>query len=214
MLIIIVSFKAVAQKSNEKQKWVSGFDRPVILDSLSIVPGSIQVVDSTLKADIQYSLGTGEVRIQPRQHLDSILLRYKVYPYAMHSKVYHKNMEIYDSTAMFKSTSKPRFSILNERREELFTTPNLNKSGVISRGITFGNRQDIFVNSVLNLQMDGRLSEKLNIRASITDQNIPYQPEGNTKLVQDFDGVRPASDEIAIDRGPAHRVDHEAKKEL
>jgi hypothetical protein len=189
LLIIIVSFKAVAQKSNEKQKWVSGFDRPVILDSLSIVPGSIQVVDSTLKADIQYSLGTGEVRIQPRQHLDSILLRYKVYPYAMHSKVYHKNMEIYDSTAMFKSTSKPRISILNERREELFTTPNLNKSGVISRGITFGNRQDIFVNSVLNLQMDGRLSEKLNIRASITDQNIPYQPEGNTKLVQDFDNV-------------------------
>ncbi len=189
LLIIIVSFKAVAQKSNEKQKWVSGFDRPVILDSLSIVPGSIQVVDSTLKADIHYSLGTGKVKIQPQQHRDSILLQYKVYPYAMHSKVYHKSMEMYDSTAMFKSSSIPRISILNERREELFATPNLNKSGVISRGITFGNRQDIFVNSVLNLQMDGRLSEKLNIRASITDQNIPYQPEGNTKLVQDFDNV-------------------------
>ena len=189
LLIIIVSFKAVAQKSNEKQKWVSGFDRPIILDSLSIVPGSIQLVDSILKADIHYSLATGKVKIKPHQPLDSILLRYKVYPYAMHSKVYHKSMEIYDSTAMFQSSSKPRISILNERREELFSTPNLNKSGVISRGITFGNRQDIFVNSVLNLQMDGKLSEKLNIRASITDQNIPYQPEGNTKLVQDFDNV-------------------------
>lgn len=189
LLIIIVSFKAVAQKSNEKIKWVSGFDRPFILDSLSIVPGSIQIVDSALKADIHYTLETGKVKIQPHQKLDSILLSYKVYPYAMHSKVYHKSMGIYDSTALFKSSSKSRISILNERREELFTTPNLNKSGVISRGITFGNRQDIFVNSVLNLQLDGRLSEKLNIRASITDQNIPYQPEGNTKLVQDFDNV-------------------------
>jgi len=189
LLIIIVSFKAVAQKSNEKQKWVSGFGKPFILDSLTIVPGSIQVIDSTLEADIHYSLETGQVKIQPNQKLDSILLVYKVYPYAMHSKVFHKSMEVYDSTAFFKSSPKSRISLLNERREELFSTPNLNKSGVISRGITFGNRQDIFVNSVLNLQLEGRLSEKLNIRASITDQNIPYQPEGNTKLVQDFDNV-------------------------
>jgi len=189
LLIIIVSFKAVAQKSNEKQKWVSGFERPFILDSLTIVPGSIHTVDSSLEADIQYSLETGQVKVQSKQKLDSILLIYKVYPYAMRSKVFHKSMEAYDSMAFFKSSAKSRITLLNERREELFSTPNLNKSGVISRGITFGNRQDIFVNSVLNLQLDGRLSEKLNIRASITDQNIPYQPEGNTKLVQDFDNV-------------------------
>jgi hypothetical protein len=134
LLIIIVSFKAVAQKSNEKIKWVSGFERPFILDSLSIVPGSIQIVDSALKADIHYTLETGKVKIQPHQKLDSILLSYKVYPYAMHSRVYHKSMGIYDSTALFKSSSKSRISILNERREELFTTPNLNKSGVIRTG--------------------------------------------------------------------------------
>lgn len=189
LLLICFTYNAVAQKSNEREKWVKGVENNVILDSLTVVPGTITVLDSLLKADIEYDIESGEVSITTAHPVDSFLVRYKVFPYAMHSKVYHKTLEEYDSAAFFKSPGRQRSVYLNERREELFATPNLYKSGVISRGITFGNRQDIFVNSVLNLQLDGKLSEKLNIRASITDQNIPYQPEGNTKLVQDFDNV-------------------------
>jgi hypothetical protein len=188
-LVLFTCFNAEAQKSNEKKKWVSCFDQDFMLDSLTIVPGSIRSSDPDSKVDISYSIETGKVYIHADPTVDSILVEYKVFPYAMHQKVYHKSLDIYDSSAYFKTTSRSEITHLNERREELFTTKNLYKSGVISRGITFGNRQDIFVNSVLNLQLDGKLSDKLNIRASITDQNIPYQPEGNTKLVQDFDNV-------------------------
>ncbi len=37
--------------------------------------------------------------------------------------------------------------------------------------------------------MRGQLSDDLFIEAVITDQNIPYQPEGNTQQIRDFDNV-------------------------
>jgi hypothetical protein len=75
------------------------------------------------------------------------------------------------------------------RREELFSMGGIEKTGVLSRGISFGNTQNVFVNSVLNLQMEGKLSENLNLRAAITDQRVPFQPEGNTLQIQEFDKV-------------------------
>lgn len=78
---------------------------------------------------------------------------------------------------------------LKIEEQEIFKFSEVESFGAITRGVSFGNRQNLFVNSALNLQMEGKLSDDLNISAVITDQNIPYQPEGNTQQLRDFDNV-------------------------
>jgi dihydrofolate reductase len=55
--------------------------------------------------------------------------------------------------------------------------------------VSFGNKQDVFVNSNLNLQMQGELGDGVKLNAVISDQNVPFQPEGNTQNIQEFDQI-------------------------
>lgn len=107
----------------------------------------------------------------------------------MHTTQARRTLDIYDSAARFKDAVLYEQDINVAQREELFKTENITKTGSITRGISFGNRQDVFVNSSLNLQMEGKLTENVNLKAVISDTNIPFQPEGNTQNVQDFDNI-------------------------
>jgi hypothetical protein len=96
-------------------------------------------------------------------------------------------LALYDSTVAFKSN--PVVYSKFYEKEELFSTPNIYKTGSLTRGVTFGSAQNVNVVSNFNFQMDGQLTDKLQIRADITDQNVPFQPEGNTQQIREFDNV-------------------------
>src|SRR5690606_1027123 len=65
----------------------------------------------------------------------------------------------------------------------------LTTSGSISRGVTIGNNQNSVLRSELDLQISGKLNDKVSLRASIQDANIPLQESGYSQRLDEFDQV-------------------------
>lgn len=70
-----------------------------------------------------------------------------------------------------------------------FPFEGLNSQGSITRGITVGNNQNAVVNSTLDLQISGKLSDKITLRASIQDSYIPAQTNGYSQRLDEFDQI-------------------------
>lgn len=77
----------------------------------------------------------------------------------------------------------------NKRATELKLFDGLKTSGFITRGVTSGNNQGTVTNSSMDLNIEGKLSEKVSIRANIFDTNIPIQENGYSQNITDFDRI-------------------------
>lgn len=193
-LILLFIFFAVvrsghAQYTNLRCKWVKPTEEGLKIDTLTIVPGSIEVKYPQGYTSL-YTIETNILTFSPSPLPDSILVCYRVYPFDLGRPVYKRDLTIYDSMGGYREVMRLRgYGNTPQQREELFATPGINKTGVISRGISAGNNQSVFVNSTLNLQLDGKLTDNITLTAVISDQNIPFQPEGNTQQIQQFDRV-------------------------
>ena len=69
---------------------------------------------------------------------------------------------------------------------------NLSKiitNGSISRGVSVGSNQNSVLNSELDLQISGELSNNVRIKASIQDSNIPLQNNGYSQQIDEFDQI-------------------------
>lgn len=186
--LFFIIINADAQNYNERCKWVTVFNEDISLDTLAVIPNSINISNSDSAYFLLEIKGPGKVQLRgTKKETDSVLVCYKILPFSFNERYFHRSLAAYDSNARFKDPVKATDPFL--QREELFSIEGLNKSGSISRGISFGSNQNAFVNSTLNLNMEGKLTENLNIRAAITDENVPFQPEGNTQQLRDFNNV-------------------------
>ena len=187
IFLILIPLALKAQE-NRKCRWIKVNNDSLLLDSLSVLPESITLSEKS--TTYTYDINTGLLSFEAVPELvDSIEICYTTLPVAMHQKIQNRDISVYDSSAFFEDNRTKYAGGLFGERSEIFPSEGLNKNGSISRGISFGNTQDVFVNSALNLQLDGKLTDDINIRAAITDQNIPFQPEGNTQQLQEFDKV-------------------------
>jgi hypothetical protein len=186
-ILLLSSNVAFGQSPHDHCRTIKSSQSETLLDSLTVIPGSIRFPHRE-QPKFTYNPNTGYIRFtEEGTTYDTVC--YQTIPYSLHRSYERKSLAEYNEQQLLKTTEiTPKKNIL-DNKEELFPTENLQKSGSLSRGISFGNTQNVVVNSALNLQMEGKLSDDLSIRASITDQNVPFQPEGNTAQIQDFDNI-------------------------
>jgi len=74
-------------------------------------------------------------------------------------------------------------------RPDLPTGASLQIGGSKTFALEFGNRQDVSLSQSLDLTLRGQLAPDVNVRAVLTDRNLPLQPEGTTAELADLDQV-------------------------
>ena len=161
------------------------------LDSLSIIPNSelIKRNDGSYLSSTQYEMLYAQAKVVFEKSVvgEQITIGYRVFPYSFEKKYSHKSL---DQIEQSDPGQYDYFTIKeNPNQRDLFSVSGLNKNGSISRGVNFGNNQDLSVNSNLDLQLSGKITEDISIQAAISDNTLPIQAEGNTQQLQEFDRV-------------------------
>ncbi len=161
-----------------------------LADTLTVVPSSVLANGRGLDYDGRTDRYRW-VRPAPRDSSgaplpDSLLVCYRVLPLRLTAARYRRPIGLMDSLGFRQPVTRfEDFSV----KEQILSTPGISKTGNLSRGLSFGNTQNVFVNSALNLQLEGQLAENIHLTAAISDQNVPFQPEGNTQQLQQFDKI-------------------------
>ncbi len=114
---------------------------------------------------------------------DSLTIRYFKYP-----EYLTKTYSIYDQERVVANETENLYKV-NRSVKKFVPFDGLNTSGSITRGVTIGNNQNASVNSNLDLQITGKISDKVSLRASIQDSNIPLQDGGYSQKLDEFDQI-------------------------
>ena len=135
---------------------------------------------NTIQAQLVYK---GDLKV------DSIMVSYYQMPIDFSQAFNHKSTDLIVSDTITDFTDFVYSVSSSKPADDLFGSSKLNKQGSISRGVTVGNAQNLSLQSTLNLQLDGQIGPNLFMKGSISDDNVPFQPEGNTQKLQEFDQV-------------------------
>jgi len=174
--------------SNSRSKPITINSDTTVLDSLSIIAGSFSIVSSNgiFVTHDEYRIDFANALIISKTLRGNYIVSYRVFSLLLSKPYSHKTAMHYVSKM---SDTIKSSSFFNRNALDDSNDGSLETSGSISRGISVGNNQDIIMNSNLNLQIIGDLTENIKIEGSIADNNIPIQPEGNSQQIQDFDKV-------------------------
>ena len=194
IVLVFVSFGLSAQnvETPYKSKKIIATRDTISIDSTSVnasffklVDANSKVIDSTFYL-MNFQKGTLVFKENFDFSSDTLTVRFLKFP-AFLTKEY----SIYDSSRVVKSENGlyDLYKISKDVNKRFIPFDGLNTSGSITRGITIGNNQNAVVNSNLDLQITGKISDKVSLRASIQDSNIPLQSSGYSQKLDEFDQI-------------------------
>ena len=192
ILIVFISFCGFSQSQNAiyKTKKVA-VKNTIQIDSVSINSNSFSIrkKDNSIIDSTYYSVDFAQATLTFKKPIetDSIIINYLKFPEFLTKTYQQLNdniiVENNDGNQTLYKLSQPNAN------NDFIPFDGLTTSGSISRGVTVGNNQNSVLNSELDLQITGKLNDKVSLRASIQDANIPLQESGYSQRLDEFDQV-------------------------
>ncbi len=195
-----------AQNTNERIKILTQITDTLAKDSLTIAPETVllknltngNVLDTNFYK-VQNNLILSKpaaLSYQPsamNKKADSLKLiadslkfelRYRVLPFNLGRNYYH-----IDSSVLVNIAPKKPFEADYARLSESdIFSKELSYAGNYTQGLSLGNAQNLVVNQNFNLNINGKIGD-VDVLASMTDNNVPLQAQGNTLQLRDFDRI-------------------------
>lgn len=172
----------------------SGRDSVIALPNRYLIPGSVKVlVDSVplnSAADFKVLAVPGRIRFStPPDSGSRVLILYQSLPLTLDPVARRWTASDVPSGKTAPADSQTAVRVSPPVRPADDFSEDLQKSGSIFRGVSLGTDQGMRLQSGLRLQVSGRIAPNVDVVASLTDQNTPIQPEGNTQTLQEIDKV-------------------------
>lgn len=190
-LLLLPALWASAQNVGYTTKWVPVVDS-LVFDSISSAPGSLVIYnnqdDSISSSNYRFDWYTSTLVWVQKPEVDSVKLQYYRLNLRPRAKRKLRNTNLIQDELAIEYEERIQQSN-NSQSTPLGSGDELQKVGSISRGVAFGNNQNLSVNSNLDLQLSGNLTDDYVLSAALSDRNIPIQPEGTTSNIQEFDQV-------------------------
>ncbi|MDX9704414.1 MAG: hypothetical protein RBT46_01735 [Weeksellaceae bacterium] len=191
-LFLMFTLKAqqpVWKNENLRQDTVQVKSTIIQLNSKFILAEKFKIQDENGEAlsELFYKMDYDSARLILDESLigKKISIQYFVHPDLQQESIFTK-----DTALIHEAFQEHRYyNFMRERRESKPLFDGLNSRGSLVRGIRFGNNQSASVQSSLDLQLSGQLSDKIGINAVISDNNVPIQADGYTQTLKEFDKV-------------------------
>jgi hypothetical protein len=196
ILLALICFSGLhAQERNSlyKTKKIPITRDTIHLENTSINSSNFKLLDANEKFvdttfyHINFGKGTLILTENFSSSSDSLTVYYLKLP-----ELLTKEYRIYDESKVVsnEAAAGSLYKVEGESsKKKNIPFEGLNTSGSITRGVTIGNNQNSVLNSNLDLQITGKLSEKVSLRASLQDSNIPLQDGGYSQKLDQFDNV-------------------------
>lgn len=161
----------------------------ILEESITVRSGSVNISQRNWLYDpIRGTLTFRETESFSFDGIDQVTISYKYYPYSLRRFYNDRSVQPLDSSVL-GNFQDDQLSFGAGTSSGGNDESDLQQRGSLSRGIIVGTNQDFALESGLDFELSGKLTDEVSISAILTDRSIPIQPDGTTQNLKEFDKV-------------------------